>query len=143
MAQRDVRTKELLDMLSHPSIQKLLVVNAAAQGETVEDVMIAYDAAKCRGVVVSKLDEAVKLGPALDALIRHKCKVVGVANGQRVPEDWHRLSAHALVQRALRGGGSSSWRLNAGEVNLLFAGRHAVNASAMARAASSMPPAHV
>jgi len=142
MAQRDVRTKELLDMLSHPSIQKLLVVNAAAQGETVEDVMIAYDAAKCRGVVVSKLDEAVKLGPALDALIRHKCKVVGVANGQRVPEDWHRLSAQALVQRALRGGGSSSWRLDAGEVNLLFAGRHAVNASAMARAASAMPPAH-
>ena len=143
MAQRDVRTKELLDMLSHPSIQKLLVVNAAAQGETVEDVMIAYDAAKCRGVVVSKLDEAVKLGPALDALIRHKCKVVGVANGQRVPEDWHRLSAHALVQRALRGGGSSSWRLNAGEVNLMFAGRHAVNASVMARAATAMPSARV
>ncbi len=53
------------------------------------------------------MDEAVKLGPALDALIRHKLKVVGVANGQRVPEDWHRLSAHALVQRALRGGGST------------------------------------
>ncbi|MBL0088377.1 MAG: flagellar biosynthesis protein FlhF [Ideonella sp.] len=140
MAQRDVRTRELLDMLSHPSIQKLLVVNAAAQGETVEDVMIAYDAAKCRGVVVSKLDEAVKLGPALDALIRHKCKVVGVANGQRVPEDWHRLSAQALVQRVLRGGGSSSWRLDAGEVNLLFAGRHAVNARAAAYAAT--PPAH-
>jgi len=150
MAQRDVRTKELLDMLSHPSIQKLLVVNAAAQGETVEDVMIAYDANKCRGVIVSKLDEAVKLGPALDALIRHKCKVVGVANGQRVPEDWHRLSAQALVQRALRGGGSSSWRLDAGEVNLLFAGRHAVNhavnaAAAMAptlRASKPNPAAH-
>jgi flagellar biosynthesis protein FlhF len=56
-------------------------------------------------VVLSKLDEAVKLGPALDALIRHKLKVLGVANGQRVPEDWHRLSAQALVQRALRGGG--------------------------------------
>ena len=40
MAQRDARTRELLDMLSHRSIQKLLVVNAAAQGETIEDVMI-------------------------------------------------------------------------------------------------------
>ncbi|WP_088286082.1 flagellar biosynthesis protein FlhF [Ideonella sp. A 288] len=135
MAQRDTRTRELLEMLSHPSIQKLLVINAAAQGETVEDVMVAYGAAACRGVIVSKLDEAVKLGPALDALIRHKCKVIGVANGQRVPEDWHRLSAQALVQRAMRGGGSSSWRLDAGEVNLLFAGRHAVQPSAAASVA--------
>ena len=39
MAQRDTRTRELLDMLAHRSIQKLLVVNAAAQGETIEDVM--------------------------------------------------------------------------------------------------------
>jgi flagellar biosynthesis protein FlhF len=131
MAQRDSRTRELLEMLQHRSIQKLLVVNAAAQGETVEDVMTAYGAASCRGIVISKLDEAVKLGPALDAVIRHKAKVVGIANGQRVPEDWHRLSAQALVQRALRGGGGSSWRLDAGEVNLIFAGRHAVTSAAL------------
>ena len=54
-----------------------------------------------------------------------------MANGQRVPEDWHRLSAQALVQRALRGGGGSSWRLDAGEVNLIFAGRHAVSSASM------------
>ena len=75
-------------------------------------------ARSCAGVVLSKMDEAVKLGPALDALIRHKLKVVGVANGQRVPEDWHRLSANALVQRALRGGGGSAYRLDASDVNL-------------------------
>ena len=74
MAQRDARTRELLDMLAHRSIRKLLVVNAAAQGETIEDVMIAYRAASCAGVVLSKMDEAVKLGPALDALIRHQAQ---------------------------------------------------------------------
>ncbi|MCW5666160.1 MAG: flagellar biosynthesis protein FlhF [Piscinibacter sp.] len=120
MAQRDSRTRELLDMLQHRAIQKLLVVNAASQGETIEDVLIAYRAASCAGVVLSKLDEAVKLGPALDALIRHKLKVVGVANGQRVPEDWHRLSANALVHRALRGGGSTAYKFDAGDVNLVF-----------------------
>ena len=124
MAQRDARTGELLEMLQHRSICKLLVINAAAQGETVEDVMVAYGVQQCLGVIVSKLDEAVKLGPALDALIRHRAKVVGVANGQRVPEDWHRLSAQALVQRALRGGGSASWKLDAAEVNLVFAAIH-------------------
>ncbi|HET9206787.1 MAG TPA: flagellar biosynthesis protein FlhF, partial [Burkholderiaceae bacterium] len=121
MAQRDQRTRELLDMLAHRAIQRLLVVNAASQGETIEDVMQAYGAAQCRGAVLSKIDEAVKTAPALDALIRHKLRVVGVANGQRVPEDWHRLSSQALVQRALRPVSSPAWRVEPGEVNLLFA----------------------
>ena len=128
MAQRDSRTRELLEMISHRSIQKLLVVNAAAQGETIEDVMISYHAGTCRGMVISKIDEAVKLGPALDAAIRHKLKVIGVANGQRVPEDWHRLSAQALVQRALRAQPNTSWRLDADEVSLVFAGHHSAAA---------------
>jgi len=123
MAQRDARTRELLEMVSHHSISKLLVVSAAAQGETIEDVMISYHAATCRGVVISKIDEAVKLGPALDAAIRHKLKVLGVANGQRVPEDWHRLSSQALVQRALRAPATPSWKLEADEVSLIFAGQ--------------------
>ncbi len=122
IGQRDARTRELLEMLGHRSIQKLLVINASAQGETIEDVLISYRAAACRGVVLSKIDEAVKLAPALDAIIRHKMRIVGVANGQRVPEDWHRLSASALVQRALRASGNRSWRFEAQEVNLVFAG---------------------
>jgi flagellar biosynthesis protein FlhF len=122
MGQRDTRTRELMEMLSHRTIQKLLVVNASAQGETIDDVMVSYRAAACRGVVLSKIDEAVKLAPALDAIIRHKMRIVGVANGQRVPEDWHRLSAQALVQRALRASANSSWKLQTQEVNLMFAG---------------------
>jgi flagellar biosynthesis protein FlhF len=121
MAQRDSRTRELLDMLGHRSIQKLLVVNAAAQGETIEDVLISYRATLARGVILSKMDEAVKLGPALDALIRHKLSIVGVANGQRVPEDWHRLSSHALVHRALRPTAGNAYRIDASDMNLIFA----------------------
>ena len=129
MAQRDARTRELLDMLSHRSVNRLLVVNAAAQGETIEDVLLAYRASSCRGVILSKMDEAVKLGPALDAMIRHKLKVLAVANGQRVPEDWHRLSAQALVHRALRSAPATAWRMDAGDVNLVFAGLRAAPAA--------------
>jgi flagellar biosynthesis protein FlhF len=132
MAQRDTRTKELLDMLSHRSVNRLLVVNAASQGETVEDVLAAYRANTCRGVILSKIDEAMKLAPALDALIRHKVKVLAVANGQRVPEDWHRLSAQALMQRALRAGGSSAWKLDDNDVKLVFTGHPAAAAPAAA-----------
>jgi len=120
ISQRDARTRELLEMLAHPSINKLLVVNASAQGETIEDVMLAYRASQAVGVVLSKVDEAMKLGPAVDALIRHRLKVVGVANGQRVPEDWHRLSSQALVARALRSGGSAAYRVDSEDVSLVF-----------------------
>ena len=132
MAQRDSRTKELLDMLAHPSIRKLLVINAATQGDAIEDVMHAYQASHCEGVILSKLDEAVKLGPALDALIRHKTKVLGVANGQRVPEDWHRLTSQALVHRALRASLNPAYRLDINEVNLVFATPSPVEANAAA-----------
>ncbi len=107
-------------MLAHPSIQKLLVVNSSAQGDAIEDVMMAYQSQQCAGVILSKLDEAVKLGPALDALIRHKSKVLGVANGQRVPEDWHRLSSQALIHRALRASLNPAYRLDPNEVSLVF-----------------------
>jgi len=126
MAQRDARTRELLDMLSHRAINRLLVVNASAQGETIEDQLAAYAASSCRGIILSKLDEAVKLGPALDSLIRHKLKVLAIANGQRVPEDWHRLSANALVARSLKAVASPAWKLDGSDVNLIFAGMPAV-----------------
>ena len=121
MPQRDARTREMLEMVSHPSIRKLLVINTSAQGDAIEDVMVSYQASKCAGIVLSKMDESVKLGPALDALIRHKLKVLGVANGQRVPEDWHRLSAPSLVHRALRASLNPAFRLDANEVSLVFA----------------------
>lgn len=122
MAQRDSRCRELLEMLSHRSIKRLLVLDAAAQGETIDDVINAWRAAQAKGVILSKIDEAVKLAPALDAVIRHRLKVIGVANGQRVPEDWHRLSANALMHRAMRGGGSAAYRVDAQDVQLVLSG---------------------
>ena len=53
-----------------------------------------------------------------------------MANGPRVPEDWHRLSAHALVQQALRSAPATAWRMDAADVNLVFAGLRAAPLSA-------------
>jgi flagellar biosynthesis protein FlhF len=131
MAQRDARTHELLDMLAHPAIRKLLVVNASAQGETNDEVVGAWRAAECEGVILSKLDEAVRLGPALDSLIRHRLRVQGLANGQRVPEDWLRLPADELMKLAFKPQASSSvWRMDEQDLTLLFAGGPAESMSA-------------
>jgi flagellar biosynthesis protein FlhF len=88
-------------------------------------------------VVLSKVDEAVKLAPALDALIRHRVKVLAVANGQRVPEDWHRLSAQALVQRALKTPPGPAYRYDVQDVNLVFTA--STHAAAMAESQPAMP----
>lgn len=123
MAQRDARTHELLDMLAHPAIRKLLVINASAQGETNDEVVAAWRAADCEGVILSKVDEAVRLGPALDSLIRHRLRVHGLANGQRVPEDWLRLPADELMKLAFKPQAAASpWRMDEQDLALLFAG---------------------
>ena len=78
-----------------------LTVLIGPHGETLDDVINSYRGEQCHGIVLSKLDEVVNLGPALDAAIRHKLKVTAVPNRQRVPADWHRVAAAALAQRAL------------------------------------------
>lgn len=120
LAQRDARTRDMLDMLAIDGVQKLLVVNAAAQAETIEDVMTAYRDAPCAGVILSKVDEAVKLGPALDAALRRKTRIVGVADGQRVPEDWQRAKAADLVHRSLSGTTSPVFEMDKAEAGLMF-----------------------
>lgn len=101
VGQRDPRVGELLSALSTTEVRKVLVINAAMQAEAIDEVADAYQVQQAAGVVLSKVDEAVQLGGALDCLIRRRVELQGVANGQRVPEDWHRPDADALVERAL------------------------------------------
>lgn len=101
VAQRDERVGELLTALSSAQVRKVLVLNAASQAEAIDETIEAYQGRSAAGVVLSKVDEAVRLGGALDCLIRHRLTLQGVANGQRVPEDWHRPEPRMLVDHAL------------------------------------------
>ncbi len=104
--QRDPRVAEQHRLLSSQGVKRLLVLNAAAQAETLEQVAAAYAAggagAPLAGAVLAKTDEAAKLGGALDILLRHRLELHYVANGQRVPEDLHASNARVLAHRALR-----------------------------------------
>ena len=121
VAPRDPRKRDMLDVLNLPHVKRLLVLNAGCHGDTLDDTLSAFKTAGSQQAILSKVDEAVKLGPSIDALIRHQMVLRGVTNGQRVPEDWHRLSAHALVQRALRPNAGTAYRIDASDVNLIFA----------------------
>jgi flagellar biosynthesis protein FlhF len=107
MGQRDNRVSEQINLLDNPSIRRVLLLNAAAQAETLEDVARAYQgkAAGARplaGAILTKIDEAAKLGPVLDVVARHSLEILAVTNGQRVPEDLHQAAGNALVHRALK-----------------------------------------
>ena len=108
LGQRDQRIQDMLEVLDQPKIKKVLVVNAGAHGDTLDDVFTGFKASTLHGVVLSKVDEAVKLGPALDALLRHQVTLRGVANGQRVPEDWQVADAAALVRMAMSSEGKAA-----------------------------------
>ncbi|MEZ5727614.1 MAG: flagellar biosynthesis protein FlhF [Burkholderiaceae bacterium] len=101
VGQRDSRVADVLGTLSASGVRRLLVVSAAAQRETIDEVVAAYCGGEGAGVVLSKTDEACRLGGALDVVIRKRLLLVGVADGQRVPEDWHEPDAAALVSQAL------------------------------------------
>ncbi|PZP63580.1 MAG: flagellar biosynthesis protein FlhF [Azospira oryzae] len=105
MSQRDRLVAEQVAMLRGcgAEVRRLLLLNATCHGDTLEDVYLAYRDGGLAGCVLTKLDEAIAAGAALDVAIRHKLKVFYVSSGQRVPEDLHLPNAEALVRRSFSG----------------------------------------
>jgi flagellar biosynthesis protein FlhF len=57
----------------------------------------------------------------VDALIRHQLVLKGVSTGQRVPEDWQRPEARALVRMSMASAGKSAYDPQSSELGLFFA----------------------
>ena len=101
IGQRDDRVSQLTSALEVSQVRRVLVMNAAAQPGSIEEVLGAFSARDTAGVLLSKVDEAVGLGACLDALVRHRLPLLGYADGQRVPEDYHAVDFSRLVGLAL------------------------------------------
>jgi flagellar biosynthesis protein FlhF len=119
-APRDPRTQEMLSLLDLPKVNSLLVLNAGGHGDTQDDILGAFKPQGDGGVVLSKLDEAAKIGPSLDALIRHQVSLRGITQGQRVPEDWERADAASLVRLSMRSNGKSAYDPVAADLGFIF-----------------------
>ncbi len=102
MGQRDGRVQENLDFLDECRVKRLLLLAAPSQPETQEEVVEFYRGRTAVGTVLTKIDEAVKLAPAISVLLRFKQRLRYVANGQRVPEDLQIPDASRLLRTALR-----------------------------------------
>lgn len=120
VAPRDPRKRDMLDVLDLPHVNRLLVLNAGCHGDTLDDVLTAFKTSGSQQAILSKVDEAVKLGPALDALIRHQMVLRGITNGQRVPEDWETADAHQLISTSMRAPTKSAFDPKAADLNFFF-----------------------
>lgn len=119
VGQRDARVAEHKALFDQKGISRVLLLSAASQAETLEEVVLAYGADQLAAAILTKTDEAVSLGGALDCAIRHRLQLSHVTNGQRVPEDIHVAQAAYLVHRALSANRASPFRLEAKELDLL------------------------
>ncbi len=122
MSQRDHRLVGQVAMLGEASgtgparpVRRLLLLNAASHGDTLDEVVETYQRASRAagaplfGAMLTKVDEAPRLGAVLDIAIRHGLRLHYVSHGQQVPEDLRLAEPEPLVEQALAAGGDSSF----------------------------------
>ncbi|WAH59112.1 flagellar biosynthesis protein FlhF [Pseudomonas silvicola] len=110
MSQRDQRLLAQIKRLANSDslVRLMLVLNAASHGDTLDEVVDTYRRAALsagttlRDCIISKCDEAPRLGPVLDVLIRHDLRLNYLSTGQQVPEDLHLADTPALMGQALK-----------------------------------------
>ncbi|MHB1053003.1 MAG: flagellar biosynthesis protein FlhF [Thiobacillus sp.] len=127
MSQRDQAVSEQVEMLCQAGkqIKRLLLLNATSHGETLNEVVEAYQKRGLDGCILTKVDEAASLGPALDCAIRHELNVHYLATGQRVPEDLHLANRQYLIHRAFKARTlASPWQLDDSELAFALSDNH-------------------
>ena len=104
VSQRDKMVTDQVAMLSgaDTEVKRLLCLNATSTGETLSEVVRAYQGTGLAGCILTKLDEAATIGGALDIAIRQKLTLYYIASGQRVPEDLHVANKQHLIDRAFK-----------------------------------------
>jgi flagellar biosynthesis protein FlhF len=106
MSQRDRTVADHISMLCGAGlpVQRLLLLNATSHGDTLNEVVNAYQSAPDQpplaGCILTKLDEATNLGGVLDTVIRYKLPVHYVSTGQKVPENLYVASKRFLIKSA-------------------------------------------
>ncbi|MDR1935826.1 MAG: flagellar biosynthesis protein FlhF [Candidatus Accumulibacter sp.] len=122
MSQRDSMVEEQIAMFGYGGVGRLLLLAATGRGDTLDDVVHAYNRSDLAGCILSKVDEAASLACPLDVIIRHRLPLHYVSNGQRVPEDLHLPNRAYLLHRAFRDlPESSPHRLDGLEPRLVMA----------------------
>jgi len=113
-SQRDRSVSEQVAMLCGAGrpVKRLLLLNAASHGDTLNEVVHAYkDSAggnQLAGCIFTKTDEATHPGALLDTVIRHRLPVHYVSCGQKVPENLMLAERSQLVDSVFQSASRSA-----------------------------------
>lgn len=129
MSQRDHLVSEQVSMFGASNVRRLLLLSATVRGDTLDDVVRAYNGPDLAGCILTKVDEAASLATSLDVIMRHGLRLHYVSNGQRVPEDLHLPNRAYLMHRAFKDVPENSpHRFNGVEPGLMMANSAMVSA---------------
>jgi flagellar biosynthesis protein FlhF len=120
LAPKDPRKNELLEFLDLPKVNRLLVLNAGGDGEMLDDVVTAFKSNGVQQTILSKIDEASKLGPSLDSIIRHKLELRGITTGQNVQEDFELAEPRKLIRRSMHSSEKSIFSPQPADLSFFF-----------------------
>lgn len=99
MSPRDIHVAEQIALLrsAEARVRSYLVLAANAQLAALEETTAAFRKVRPSGCIITKLDEAQRLGGVLSVVIDADLPVAFTGNGQRVPEDLQRADVESLV----------------------------------------------
>ena len=103
MNQRDGRLRAQLALVAAtcPRAEHVLVLAASAQAAQNRALSQAFIPGTLSGAIITKVDEAQTLGGVIDVLLQDDLALYGVADGQRIPEDFRVADGAALLEHAL------------------------------------------
>lgn len=99
MCQRDMKLVEQINTLRQNDlpIRSYLVMSAATEYKALNSIIKAFSVFDPQAAILTKLDEAIMVGPAISSIIEHNLPLSFITDGQQVPEDFHHPDVRALV----------------------------------------------
>jgi flagellar biosynthesis protein FlhF len=89
---------------SRPEIEKHLVLRADGTSADMLHMIARFACLRPSRLLFTGMDEALRLTPVAEALMRGGIPVTFSGTGQQIPEDLEEMSADRLARAALRGG---------------------------------------
>jgi len=108
-----------------PGIQNWLVLSATTQAADLDAVIRRYAPTAPSACVITKLDETLRIGGVLSAVVQHHLPIAYCCDGQRVPEDIQAARADQLVLRATQLARTQPARVDDATLALQFGAIHA------------------
>ena len=93
---------DTINVLNSDDVSAQIFLTLSANSQSKANELFCNTLAKeTDGVIITKADEALNLGEILSTVIESESEIVLLTDGQRIPNDLHRITAKELLQSVL------------------------------------------